>query len=114
VAGTKQVTSRRSAFILASIGSMAAGIGMLKDLPAPPLGQGKVIIRFFVSTQSSGICVSRNLHPVARAISKDIGIHEGTPCTARGLPGDLDVIVRKDRFDPSDRPTLNSVVQKGY
>jgi hypothetical protein len=64
---------------------MAAGIGILNDLPAPPLGQGKVIIRFFVSTQSSGICVSRNLHPVARAISKDIGIHEGTPCTAKAF-----------------------------
>ena len=60
-------------------------MGMLKDLPAPPLGVGKVSTRFFKSTQSSGIWVSSKRQPVAKAISKLIRIHSGTPSTAKAF-----------------------------
>jgi hypothetical protein len=72
-----QVIVSPSALIFVSRLMRAAGIGMVKDISVPPLGQGKVIVLATKSTPSSGIAVSRSLHPVANPISKLIPIQQG-------------------------------------
>jgi hypothetical protein len=75
LAGRRQVIGSPAFFIAVSIGRKVAGMGTVKDLAAPPLGEGNVIVPLSKSTQRRGIWVSAKRQPVAKEISKATRIH---------------------------------------
>ena len=80
--------------------SSALGAGESKDAILQ-IHAGKRDLCLTQSTPCSQSNLKANFHPFGHTFH------------GQSLPGDFNLIVRKDRFNSADRPPLNSVIQKG-